>query len=60
MITVHLTQSASRSFIKELRNNNIPHTFKVGFTTIEVEDSPKVKMAIKMIKERFVNAIKVS
>ena len=56
---VHLTQTASKSFIKDLRANNIPFTFKVGFTTIEVVDSPKVRMAIQMVKERFVNGIKV-
>jgi hypothetical protein len=56
---VYLSQAASRSFIKDLRTNNIAHTFVKGFTTIEVEDTPKVRMAIRMVKERFTNGIKV-
>lgn len=56
---VHLTEKARKSFITDLRKNNIKHTFLKGFTTIEVEDTPKARMAIRMVKERFVNGIKV-
>jgi hypothetical protein len=54
---VYLTESASRFFIKELENNNVKHAFLKGFTTIEVEDTPKARMAVRMVKEKFVNEI---
>lgn len=56
---VHLTEKARKSFINDLRRNNIKHTFIEGFTTIDVEDTPKAKMAVKMVKERFINGITV-
>ena len=56
-MVVYLTEKARKSFINDLRNNNIKHTFLNGFTTIEIEDTPKAKMAIRMVKERFVNGI---
>jgi hypothetical protein len=58
-MVVHLTERASKSFIKDLRTNKVQHTFLRGFTTIEVEDTPKARMAIRMVKERFGNGIKV-
>ena len=58
-MVVYLTEKARKSFINDLRNNNIKHTFLNGFTTIEIEDTPKAKMAIRMVKERFVNGIKI-
>lgn len=58
-MVVYLVERARKAFINDLRNNKIAHTFLRGFTVIEVEDSPKARMAVKMVKERFPNGIKI-
>jgi|688.fasta_scaffold1231215_2 hypothetical protein len=52
MITVSLTTTAAASVKKDLKANNIKYT-EVRPTVIEIEDSPKGKMAIQQAKERF-------
>ena len=51
---------AKASFIKDLDSNNIPYEYLKGLYTLKIQDSPKLQMAIKMVKERFGNmSIKV-
>jgi hypothetical protein len=49
---ITLTFTASKSFLKDLKANNIPF-YSNTLTSYIVQDSPKVKMAIQMVKERF-------
>jgi len=51
-LRISLNYSASKSFIAELKGNNIPF-FYISPTTFVLENSPKSRMAIKLTKERF-------
>ena len=44
---------AKASFIKDLDTNNIPYEYLIGFHKLKIKDSPKLQMAIKMVRERF-------
>jgi hypothetical protein len=60
MKKIIIADKASKSFINDLRMNNIKHEFIKGFTTILIEDTPKSKMAIRLLKERNgPNSIKI-
>jgi hypothetical protein len=52
-LEITLSQKAFNSFIKELRSNAVAFQFQVNTTVYFLEDSPKLQMAIRMIKERF-------
>jgi len=51
-IIVQLTFTAAKSFQKDLKANNIPYHSNT-LTAYILNESPKVKMAIQMVKERF-------
>ena len=51
-LRISLNYSASKSFIADLKRNNIPF-FYVSPTTFVMENSPKVRMTIQLVKERF-------
>ena len=60
-LEITLTQKAFNSFIKELRANRIAFQFQVRTSIYFLEDSPKLQMAIRMVKERFgAQSIKVN
>lgn len=46
------TRKSRVEITKELRNNNVPFEFGDTMEKVQVEDSPKVQMAIRMTKER--------
>ena len=50
---ITLSQKAFNSFVKELRANHIAFQAQVRTTVYFLEDSPKLQMAIRMVKERF-------
>jgi hypothetical protein len=52
-LEITLTQTASKSFLKDLRSNAIAFQGHVKTTFFFLEDSPKLQMAIRMVKERF-------
>jgi hypothetical protein len=52
-LEITLTQTASKSFIKDLRANGIAFQGQVKTTFYFLEDSGKLQMAIRMVKERF-------
>jgi hypothetical protein len=52
-IIVTLTATAAKSFQKDLRANAIAWQGQVGTTYYFLENCPKLRMAIKMVKERF-------
>jgi len=52
-LEITLTQKAFNSFIKELRANRIDFQFQVRTSIYFLEDSPKLQMAIRMVKEKF-------
>jgi hypothetical protein len=61
MLQVTLTAKASKSFLKDLRTNAIAFQFQVRTTYYFLEDSPKLQMAIQLVKGRFGSpAIKVT
>jgi len=49
---IRLNFKAAKSFQTDLKANNIPYHSNT-LTTYIVHDSPKVKMAIQMVIERF-------
>ena len=50
---VTLIQKSVKSFLKDLKQNKIPFMILTNRNTFILEETPKVRMAIKMIKERF-------
>jgi hypothetical protein len=50
-LTITFTAAAAKHFKKELINNNI--IYGVCRYTYTVEDNPKSRMAIQMVKERY-------
>ena len=52
-LEITLSQKAFNSFIKELQANRIDFQAQVRTTVYFLEDSPKLQMAIRMVKERF-------
>jgi hypothetical protein len=60
-MTVYITSAASKSFIKDLKANGIPF---IKLTTncckLIMDETPKTKMAIRMVIERFgIGSIKI-
>jgi len=60
-MTIYVTSVASKSFIKDLKSNGIPF---IKLTTncckLVMEETPKTKMAIRMVTERFgIGSIKI-
>ena len=51
-ITVRLSTKAAQSIVRELNDNGVKFTM-IRPTVLELEDSPKARMAIKLAKERF-------
>jgi hypothetical protein len=51
IIQLTLTAAAAKHFKKELSNNGV--TYGLCNTTFTVADTPKSRMAIRMVKERF-------
>jgi hypothetical protein len=51
-LQIYLTQTAAKSFIKDLKANGCIYkqTSKTGFI---VSDTPKIRTAILLVKERF-------
>ena len=61
MLKITLTYKAAQSFQKDLRTNAIDYQFQVRTTYYFLEDSPKLRMAIQLVKGRFGSpAIKVT
>jgi hypothetical protein len=52
-LQITLSQKSLSSFIKDLRANKIAFQGQVKNTLFFLEDSPKLQMAIRMVKERF-------
>jgi hypothetical protein len=52
-LEITLSQKAFNSFVKELGANRIAFQAQVRTTVYFLEDSPKLQMAIQMVKERF-------
>ena len=52
-LEITVTQKALSSFITDLRSNGIAYQGQVRNTLYFLEDSPKLQMAIRMVKERF-------
>ena len=52
-LQITVTQKALRSFVKDLRANSISFQGQVRNTLYFLEDSPKLQMAIRMVRERF-------
>ena len=50
---ITLSDKASKSFLKELKANSISFQFQVKTSFYFLESTPKLRMAIKMITERF-------
>ena len=46
------TRKSRVEITKELRNNNVPFEFGDTMEKVQVEDSPKTRMAIRMTRER--------
>jgi hypothetical protein len=58
-VTIYGTDKAMKMLKSELKNNNV--VFETDGNKVNVEDSPKVKMAVKMVKERVgMQSIKLS
>jgi hypothetical protein len=53
MLEITLTQKAFDSFTKDLQANRIAAQAVVKTTLYFLEDSPKLQMAIQLVKERF-------
>ena len=53
MIRVILTKTAFTFFMKELKANNIPIQSRTRTTIYFTKELPKLKMAIRMVRERF-------
>jgi hypothetical protein len=59
-ISVRLTSAAAKSFIKDLKANKCQYT-EITPTNFEMEETAKIRLAIRMVKERFgAQSIKVS
>lgn len=52
MLQITLTAKAAVTFKADLRNNGIDHQFTVGTTYFFLEDSPKLRMAVLMARQR--------
>jgi hypothetical protein len=52
-LEITLTKTASKSFLKDLRANGIAIQAVVKTTFYFLEDSGKLQMAIRLVKERF-------
>ena len=52
-LQITIVQKAFNSFIQDLRENKIPFQFQVRNNLYFLEDSPKLRMAVRMVKERF-------
>ena len=51
-LQVQLSSAAAKSFLNELKNNNIQYR-SITTTSFLVQDTPKSRMAVKLTKERF-------
>jgi hypothetical protein len=51
-LQIQLSYEAAQSFIADLKMNGIKF-FPITKTSLVINDSPKVQMAIKLVKERF-------
>ena len=59
-ISVRLTSTASKSFIKDLKANGCQYN-TITPTHFEMEETAKIRLAIRLVKERFgTQSIKVS
>lgn len=57
---IQLSSFAHASFIKDLRNNGVKYQ-SITRTSLLVVNSPKVRTAIQLVKERFgVNSIYIT
>jgi hypothetical protein len=60
-LEITFTEKASKFFHKELKANCIAFQCQVRTTYYFLEDSPKLQMAIRMVKEKFGSAsLKIS
>ena len=50
---MELITSKRTQLVNELRMNHIPYEFGKNMNHVILDDCPKVRMAIRMIKERF-------
>jgi hypothetical protein len=49
---IRLTSKAHASFVKDLRGNGVAYS-PITKCSLVVSNSPKVRMAIQLVKERF-------
>ncbi len=49
---IQLTATAHASFVKDLRGNGVAYS-PITRTSLIVGNTPKVRMAIQLVKERF-------
>ena len=52
MIQLTVTHTAMRSLLKDLRNNNVIYAL-ASRCMIFIDDTPKGRLSIKLVKERF-------
>jgi hypothetical protein len=52
-LQITIVQKALNSFIQDLRENKIAFQFQVRNNLYFLEDSPKLRMAVRMVNERF-------
>ena len=52
MLKVFTIQKAIPSLIKDLKTNGIKYEM-LSIASLHIEDSPKLQMAIRLVKERF-------
>ena len=51
-LQIQLSYTAVESFVTDLKNNGIKYS-EITKTSFVMNETPKVKMAIQMVKERF-------
>ena len=51
-LQIQLSYTAAKSFVTDLKNNGIKYS-EITKTSFVMNETPKVKMAIQMVKERF-------
>ena len=51
-LQIQLSYTAVKSFVTDLKNNGIKYS-EITKTSFVMNETPKVKMAIQMVKERF-------
>jgi MinD superfamily P-loop ATPase len=51
-LEIIVTDKARRALISELRHNKVKYKFGINMYHVIIEDSPKSRMAIRMVREK--------